>query len=94
MKKTLLILPLIVLMMALSSCSITLPVNATSNQVGTKVGTSKAKTWFGIFHFKQDASIKSAAKNGGITKIATVDLKTQIFPFGILIKHSCIVTGD
>lgn len=79
---------------SLASCSITSPVNATSNPVGTKVGTAKGNCWLGTLCFKVDNSIKTAAKNGGVTRIATVDHKTKIFPFGILIQYTTIVTGE
>jgi len=78
----------------LTACSITSPVNATSNPVGTKVGTAKGNCYFGVFCFKVDNSIKSAAKNGGITRIATVDHKTKIYPFAFVISYTTIVTGD
>jgi hypothetical protein len=41
-----------------------------------------------------DNSIKTAAKNGGVTRIATVDHKTKIFPFGFAIQYTTIVTGE
>lgn len=78
----------------LASCSITSPVNATSNPVGTKVGTAKGNCYLGALCFKVDNSIKTAAKNGGITRIATVDHKTKIYPLGIIIQYTTIVTGD
>lgn len=77
----------------MASCSIILPVNATSNPVGTKVGTSEAKVYLGVLAFDQDASIKTAAKNGGITKISTVDIKTSNI-LGIIITYETIVTGE
>ncbi len=77
----------------LSSCSLTMPVNATSNTVGSKVGTSKATGFLGILFFDADASIQSAAKNGGITKISTVDIK-QTNVLNILTNYECIVTGE
>ncbi len=79
---------------SLASCSVTSPVNATSNPVGTKVGTAKGNCWFGALCFKVDNSIKTAAKNGGVTRIATVDHKTKIYPFGFLIQRTTIVTGE
>jgi len=60
----------------LPSCAVMMPVTATSNPVTTtaKIGKSKATNVFG-FWTDGDASIKTAATNGGITKIATVDTK-------------------
>lgn len=77
----------------LASCSVTMPVAATSNPVGSKVGTAKATGYFGVLFFGQDASIQSAAKNGGITKISTVDVK-QGNVLGIIWTYETIVTGE
>ncbi len=76
----------------LSSCSLTLPVNATSNPVGEKVGTAKATGYLGILFFDADASIQTAAKNGGITKISTVDIK-QTSILNLIVTYETIVTG-
>jgi len=78
---------------SLSACSLTLPVNATSNSVGSKVGTASATGFLSVFWFGGDASIRTAAKNGGISKISTVDLKrTDVL--GIVQTYECIVTGE
>jgi hypothetical protein len=77
----------------MSSCSLTLPVNATSNPVGNKVGTAKATGYLGILFFDQDASIRAAAKNGGITRISTVDIK-QTNILNLIITFETIVTGE
>lgn len=77
----------------MSSCALTLPVNATSNTIGDKVGTAKATGYLGILFFDQDASIRTAAKNGGITKISTVDIK-QTNVLGIVYTYETIVTGE
>jgi hypothetical protein len=77
----------------MSSCSLTLPVNATSNPVGDKVGTASATGFLGVLFFGADASIQTAAKNGGITEISTVDIK-QKNVLGIIITYETIVTGE
>ncbi|WP_250632551.1 TRL-like family protein [Rhodoflexus caldus] len=69
------ILSLLATAAVMSGCALTLPVNATSNTIGSKVGTAKATGYFGVLFFDADASIRTAAKNGGITKISTVDIK-------------------
>jgi hypothetical protein len=88
------------------SCSSTQPFFVTNNSVGTKVGKASGTCYdlFGIFTLFQlgkaggicldaDYSIQSAAKNGGITKIATVDIrKTSVL--GIVITYETIVTGE
>ena len=77
----------------LSACSITVPVTATSNPVGSKVGTAKATCYLGVLCFGEDASIQTAAKNGGISKISTVDLK-QSNTLNIIVSYETIVTGE
>ena len=77
----------------MTACSITMPVTATSNTVGSKVGTSTAQVYLGFLAFDADASIKTAAKQGGISKISTVDIKTKNI-LGLLITYETIVTGE
>lgn len=91
MRKLTFALGLLLTVMA-TGCSITLPVNATGNAVGSKVGTSTAKIILG-FYFDEDASIRTAAKNGGITKVSTVDIK-QTNVLGLFWKFETIVTGE
>jgi predicted nucleic acid-binding protein len=43
--------------------------------------------------FDQDASISAAAKNGGITKIATVDIKSTSI-LNLIVTYETIVTGE
>ena len=76
----------------LISCSITTPVAATSNAIGSKVGVSKGTCYFNICR-EVDASILTAAKNGNITKVSTVDYRTKNI-LGIVKVHECIVTGE
>lgn len=93
MKKVKMFAALVLATAMLSSCSLTLPVNATSNAVGSKVGTAKATGFLGFLFFNADASIKSAAQNGGITKISTVDIK-QTSLLNIIVTYETIVTGE
>jgi hypothetical protein len=92
-KKIKLIAASISLLALMSGCALTLPVNATSNSVGSKVGVAKATGYLGILFFDQDASIQTAARNGGITKISTVDIKhTSIL--NLVVTYETIVTGE
>jgi len=93
LKKITTITAIIAVVAMMSSCSLTLPVAATSNPVGAKVGTAKATGFLGVLFFGADASIKSAAKNGGITKISTVDIK-QGNVLGLIVTYETIVTGE
>jgi|MDTD01.1.fsa_nt_gb hypothetical protein len=79
------------LAITVSACSFTFPKNATGNPLGPKVGVSSASVIFGLA-FDQDASIVAAAKEGGITEIATVEYRYQDV-LGIFEMHTCIVTG-
>ena len=62
--------------LAFASCTVTLPISATSNPIGSKVGKSSGTCVLNIC-MDVDASINTAAKNGGITKISTVDYRTK-----------------
>ena len=77
----------------LSSCSITMPVNATSNPMGSKVGRAKATGYLGVLFFNADASIRTAAKNGGISKISSVDIKASNI-LNLIVSYETIVTGE
>lgn len=77
----------------MAGCALTLPVNATGNPVGKKVGTATATGYLGFLFFNQDASIQKAAQNGGITKISTVDVKKSTI-LNLLISYETIVTGE
>ncbi|PWH82258.1 TRL-like family protein [Brumimicrobium oceani] len=93
MKKTIKsILAGLAVVAVMSSCSLTMPVNATSNTIGDKVGTATATGYLGVLFFNADASIQTAAKNGGITEISTVDIKSTSI-LGLIVTHETIVTG-
>jgi len=81
-------------LMMLSSCSLTRPVAATSNPVGSKVGVASTTQIIGFFPDGGDASIQTAAKNGGITKISTVDYRFSLVFLTFIMKHETIVTGE
>lgn len=93
MRKVKTIFALLAVVAMMSSCSLTLPVAATSNTVGTKVGEAKATGYLGVLFFDADASIRTAAKNGGITKISTVDIKQENM-FNLIVTYTTIVTGE
>lgn len=80
-------------LLSLASCSLTLPVSATSNPLGSKVGKASGTCFLYQLCFGADASVQNAARNGGITKISTVDLQTKNV-LGIIVTYTCIVTGE
>lgn len=64
---------------ALSSCTHIYPGMVTTAK-SVKTGEAKKKVWFGLGS-NIDVSVATAAKNGGITKVATVDygVKSGLF---------------
>jgi hypothetical protein len=78
----------------LSSCSIVLPVSGSSFSIkeADKTGKSSATVLFGFIPLGGNASVLTAAKNGNIDKIATVDLKTTNF-LNIITTYETTVTG-
>ena len=76
----------------LTSCAVSSPLMVTSNKVGTKTGEASYKVIFGIAPLNADAGAIKAAKNGKITKIATVDqtIKGGLFTATV----TTVVTGE
>ncbi|MGH8492946.1 MAG: TRL-like family protein [Moraxellaceae bacterium] len=58
----------------------------------TKVGRAYARSIFGLYA-TGDASIDTAAKNGGITKIHHVDHESQVI-LGVIADYTTIVYGN
>lgn len=65
---------------------------ATSNDVGEKTGQSCAMSILGVYG-AGDASIASAAKAGGITKISSVD-SDNFGILGVYAKNCTVVSGN
>jgi len=79
--------------MLFASCTSVTPVCATGNKLGSKVGESTGVYLFGVLPMNgADSSIQTAAKNGGITSISTVDEKVYMGIFTT--KVTTVVTGD
>lgn len=76
-----------------SSCAISYPIAVKSNK-SVKEGRASVKVIFGIPPMNSDLSIKTAAENGGITKIATVDFLVESKALGFVAKYTTIVTGE
>lgn len=93
MNKVKSIFALVAVAAMMASCAITLPVNATANPVGNKVGQATATGYLGIIFLDADASIRTAAKNGGITRISTVDIKSTNV-LNLITTYTTIVTGE
>ena len=86
MKKMKTLAVLALMTFGFSSCVVYESHTVTGNPIGTKKGVAKSKI-FG----NQDISMKAAAKNGKISKIGSVDIKTTVF---ILPFIKTTVTGE
>lgn len=74
-----------------TSCTVITPGVATGNEA-LKVGKVKKKLFLGITFKPVDLSVATAAKNGGITKIATMDYSVRYgFPFR---TYELVLTGN
>jgi len=88
----------ITLGLILASCSIVSPITATNNPIGDKVGKSESICLFYIggnssgLVLNGDYGVVEAAKNGNISKIATIDLEVKSYFF--FTKNILIVTGE
>jgi hypothetical protein len=71
---------------------LTLPAIATANAQSPKVGTAECTSILALVAMG-DASIAAAAKNGGITKIHSVDWEANNI-LGIIGKYKTIVRGE
>lgn len=78
-----------------ASCTTTLPHTATSNAIGSKVGEASVNYLLSIIPipFVQDAGIKKAASNGGISSISTVDVR-EFNVIGLWVRRTTVVTGE
>jgi opacity protein-like surface antigen len=79
--------------LAVGCATITQPVAATTNPVGSKIGQASGRIWLGVFG-TADAGIQAAAKNGGITTISTVDVTTTLGILGLWVDFQATVTGE
>jgi predicted small lipoprotein YifL len=82
------------LLLSLGSCSVSGPLFITDNPGGksNKTGEASYKVTLGFMPFNADASIETAAKNGNITKVATVDTKITGGLFST--TYTTVVTGE
>jgi cytochrome c biogenesis protein ResB len=85
------IIYIVLLGVSLTSCSVTYPGVATGNKA-EKQGIAERKVWLGIALKPVDVSIEKAAKNGKISKIATVD--HQVIGGLFSTTYKTIVTGN
>jgi hypothetical protein len=95
MKKVLVFLAILVVL-AITGCTTTTPFDLTNNSVGSKVGEASGSVILGGIYTKDlvvDYSIQTAAKNAGITRVATVDTRVyRVLSF--ITTYTTIVTGE
>jgi len=61
----------------LASCSVAGPLMVTNHTIGSKRGEASRKIFLNITFGHTDLGAITAAKNGGVKKIATVDWKVK-----------------
>lgn len=97
MKLTLKALAAVVVCSLVSSCAtISRPVTATTNPLGSKCGVAKSTVYLGLWSSKGGAEngIDKAAKEAGITKISHVDSYVKSYFFGIVEEQITKVYGE
>ena len=90
MKKALMLLAAAVVALFIASCSTTQPIAGATGTVGSKTGEASQKFIFG-WPLKGEGGILQAAQNGGITKVGTVDLRTD-WPASPAIPYMVVTT--
>ena len=94
MKKMIAFIACLLMVMTLVSCATyPIPITATGNELGPRIGKASGHIYFGMFGDASDANISAAARNGNITKISTVDVTVENF-LNIVQTVTCIVTGQ
>jgi len=92
MKKFFILVGLVLLASVMVGC-FTTPIAATSNPVGSKTGSASCMYLLSIFPLGDwDTGVYKAAKNGGISRISTVDSKMQFFYIVSIV--TTVVTGE
>lgn len=97
MKKVFFFLGIAFISLFASSCTSTAPLAVTSNPLtkDMKVGRAKHSTVLSGLINAGDGGINAAAKNGGITKISAVDVKTTNILGGVICtSYETIVYGE
>ena len=96
MKFTLKALAAVAVCALVSSCAtISKPVTATTNPVGSKCGVAESTIFLGTWSSNGEKNgIEQAAKNAGITKISHVDSYQKLYFWGLVIKQTTKVYGE
>ena len=96
MKRTLKALVAVAVCSLMTSCmTISNPVTATTNPLGSKCGVAKSTIYLGLWSSKgEENGIDKAAKSAGITKISHVDSYSKYYLGGLVIKQTTKVYGE
>ena len=96
MRLTLKAVAAVVICALVSSCvTISNPVTATTNPLGSKCGVTKSTVYLGLWSSKgTENGIDQAAKSAGITKISHVDSYVKSYFFGIVEEQITKVYGE
>ena len=96
MKFTLKALAAVAVCALVSSCAtISNPVTATTNPVGSKCGVAESTIYLSTWSSNGEGNgIEQAAKNAGITKISHVDTYRKNILWGLVIKQTTKVYGE
>lgn len=92
MKKLVLVLFALIALLFVG-CTTVVPLTATSNPLGSKVGEATGTYVLGIpMSFDIDLGVQKAAQNGGISQISTVDVKVKNMV--VMSVITTVVTGE
>jgi hypothetical protein len=96
MKRTFKAIAAVIACVMVSSCAtISAPIAATSNPVGSKCGVAESMVYLGIWDTNgAENGIEKAAKQAGITKISHVDSYQTSYFFGVVVKQTTKVYGE
>ena len=96
MKLTLKALAAVALCALVSSCvTISNPITATTNPLGSKCGVAKSTVYLGLWSSKgEENGIDKAAKEAGITKISHVDTYQKNYFLGLVVEQITKVYGE
>ena len=82
-------------LMLASCCTVSVPVAATSNRIGSKCGETSSYVYLGVFGSKgKKTGIQQSAEKAGITSISHVDSYVKNILFGIVQKRTVKVYGE
>lgn len=98
--KKMLAVAIAILTLGLSSCTTFTPIAAGSGEVGARRGSATAVSIMGlipntnaVLNFGNNSMLK-AAKDAGVTHVATVDSRNTVILGGLVVVKTTIVTGD